>query len=136
MAVVGLLEELKVDECRDLLAGKRVGKLALATEAGLRIYPVNYTLVGDDIVFRTLPYGQIANHAVDAEVAFSVDDLDDDLRSGWHVLAVGTCRRVESAGEVKAIRAEADPEPWAVGQRILYFRIEWRDLTGRRIRAS
>lgn len=130
---MGTLEELTLDECRELLATRQVGRLALTTPAGLRIYPVNYALQGDDIVFRTLPYGEVANNAVDAQVAFSVDRLDDDLRTGWHVLAVGTCRRVETPGEVHAIRDEADPEPWAAGLRTLYFRIAWDDLTGRRI---
>jgi hypothetical protein len=134
--VVGALEELSLDECRELLAGRRVGRLGLTTPAGLRIYPVNYALHGDDIVFRTLPYGEVANNAVDAQVAFSVDQLDEDMRSGWHVLAVGTCRRVEDPGEVRMIRDESDPQPWAEGQRILYFRLTWDDLTGRRVRPS
>jgi uncharacterized protein len=130
---VGALEELTLDECRELLARRQVGRLALTTPAGLRIYPVNYTLQDDDIVFRTLPYGEVANNAVDAQVAFSVDDLDDRAHSGWHILAVGTCRRVENPGEVRMIRDEADPTPWATGQRSLYFRIPWDDLTGRRV---
>jgi uncharacterized protein len=134
--VVGALEELTVDECRELLASRRVGRLALDTPGGLRIYPLNYSMQQDDIVFRTLPYGQVANNAVDAKVAFSVDQLDDDMRSGWHVLAVGTCRRIEAPDEVRLIRDEADPEPWVAGQRTLYFRIEWDDLTGRRLHVT
>ena len=130
---MGTLEELTVDECRELLDTQQVGRLALNTPAGLRIYPVNYSMQGDDIVFRTVPYGEVANNAADSQVAFSVDDLDVDMRSGWHVLAVGTCRRVEDPGEVRMIRDESDPQPWAAGQRNLYFRLAWDDLTGRRV---
>ncbi len=133
---MGALEELTTEECRELLATAQVGRLALGTEAGLRIYPVNFALHGDDIVFRTLPYGQLADNVVDAQVAFSVDDLDRELRSGWHVLAVGVCRRVEATEEMQEVRAEADPDPWAEGQRTLFFRIVCEELTGRRVRTQ
>lgn len=130
---MGTLQELTREECRDLVAGHQVGRLALSTPAGLRIFPVSYTLQGDAVVFRTAPYGDLATHAAQAQVAFSVDDLDVDLRSGWHVMAVGTCRRVEDPDEVRSIREAADPQPWAEGRRSLYFRLTWDDLTGRRI---
>lgn len=130
---MGRLEELTPAECRELLGGRQVGRLAFSTPAGLRVYPVNYVLQGDDIVFRTLPYGEIAGNVVDAQLAFSVDDLDDEMRSGWHVLAVGTCRRVEDPDQVRLIRDESPPAPWADGQRTLYFRIACDDLTGRRV---
>jgi hypothetical protein len=106
------------------------------TEAGLRIFPVNYTVLADTIVFRTLPYGAIANSAHGAEVAFEVDDLDDELRSGWSVLAVGPCQRIEDPDMVRMIRSTDDPEPWASGQRNLYFQVSWTDVTGRRVGAS
>jgi nitroimidazol reductase NimA-like FMN-containing flavoprotein (pyridoxamine 5'-phosphate oxidase superfamily) len=131
--VVGRLEELAQAECRELLGRRQVGRLAFGTAAGLRIYPVNYVVRDDSIVFRTLPYGELADHVVDAQVAFSVDELDDEMRSGWHVLAVGTCRRVEEPGEVRLIREESPPTPWAEGQRTLYFRLAWDELTGRRV---
>lgn len=131
--MVNEIVELTVEECLELLETQRVGRVGLVTEAGLRIFPVNYTVFEDTIVFRTLPYGVIANSAHGAEVAFEVDDLDDELRSGWSVLAVGRCTRVEDPDTVRLIRAERDVEPWAAGQRILYFQVSWVDLTGRRV---
>ena len=130
---VGTLEELTPQACHDLVARHQVGRLALATPDGLRIYPVSYVLRDDAVVFRTTPYGEIAHHAPDAQVAFSVDDLDVDLRSGWHVLLVGTCRRIEDPEEVRAIREVSDPEPWAQAQRTMYFRLTYDEATGRRV---
>jgi nitroimidazol reductase NimA-like FMN-containing flavoprotein (pyridoxamine 5'-phosphate oxidase superfamily) len=127
------LMELTTEECLSLLGRRKVGRIALSTPAGLRIYPVNYAVHQDRIVFRTLPYGEIANNAHDADVAFQIDDMRDDLQQGWSVLAVGRCRRVEDPEEVRVIREEADPAPWAGGQRILYFRLDWTDLTGRQV---
>lgn len=127
------LQDLTVDECLSLLRQRVAGRIALQTPGGLRILPVNYALFGDAIVFRTLPYGEIANNAHEAEVAFQIDLLDDEHERGWSVLAVGTCHRVDDPGEVSQIRAEWDPLPWADGQRNLYFRIDWTQLTGRQL---
>ncbi len=131
--MAGHLEELGDAQCRDLLAQRRVGRVALTTPGGLRIYPVNYAISGDALVFRTLPYGELAEHAVDAPIAFSVDELDEELRSGWTVLAVGTCRRIEDPREVQELRGGDGPEPWAAGQRTLYLSLTWDELTGRRV---
>lgn len=125
--------DLTAEECLQLLGTKVVGRIAVVTPAGLRIFPVNYALWGDRIVFRTLPYGVIANNAHGAEVAFEIDDHDEELTRGWSVLAAGPCTRVEDPDDVRQIRSEADPIPWAEGQRILYFRIDWTDLTGRTV---
>jgi len=127
------LIDLTADECLDLLHTKKLGRIALATPAGLRIFPVNYVMHGDAIVFRTVPYGIIANNAHGAKVAFEVDDVDEELRSGWSVLASGPCRRMEDSSEVRQVRDHDDPVPWAEGTRILYFRLDWTDLTGRQL---
>lgn len=127
------LVELTTDECLSLLGGHEAGRIALNTPGGLRILPVNYAMFGDAIVFRTLPYGEIANNAHAAEVAFQIDDLDHDLKRGWSVLAVGVARRVDDPDEVRLIREEWDPTPWAAGQRNLYFKLDWSQLSGRQV---
>jgi nitroimidazol reductase NimA-like FMN-containing flavoprotein (pyridoxamine 5'-phosphate oxidase superfamily) len=127
------MTELTLDECLRLLRTKRLGRIGLSTPAGLRILPVNYVLHQAAIVFRTLPYGVIANSAHGAQVAFEVDDVDEDLQSGWSVLASGPCRRIEDPAEVRLVREEDDPTPWAEGLRNLYFRLQWEDLTGRQV---
>lgn len=125
------LVELTPEECLSLLSKHSVGRLAMVTPGGLRIYPVNYALFGDTVVFRTLPYGEIANAAHGAEVAFQIDELDTDLRRGWSVLVVGKASKVEDPGMVRMIKQEWDPEPWAAGQRNLYFQVQWSMIGGR-----
>lgn len=127
------LIELTTEECLSLLETKQVGRIGVVTPGGPMIFPVNYTVSDDTIVFRTLPYGVIANNAHEAEVAFEVDDLDEAMHEGWSVLATGRGRRLEDPDEVRLIRQELDPEPWAAGQRNLYFRIEWTNLSGRQL---
>jgi nitroimidazol reductase NimA-like FMN-containing flavoprotein (pyridoxamine 5'-phosphate oxidase superfamily) len=125
--------ELSEHECRALLRTKSVGRIALHVDGGLRIFPLSYVLDGDAIVFRTLPYGAIAQVAYGNEVAFEVDDLDEEDHTGWSVLALGRCRRIEDADDVQALRAGNDPEPWVGGSRSLYYRIDVTGITGRQV---
>src|SRR3954452_16477567 len=95
------VEDLTVEECLRLLETKRIVRIGLTTDVGPQIFPVNYVLSEDQrIVFRTLPYGVIANHAHEAAVAFEVDDLDEDTQSGWSVLATGPCSRIADPTDV------------------------------------
>lgn len=125
--------ELTVEECLSLLRTRVAGRIAMTTPSGLGIFPVNYSIVDDRIIFRTLPYGVIANSVHGTEVAFQIDHTDEDQQRGWSVLAVGTCTRVEDPADVRRIKEEWDPEPWAAGQRNLYFWVDWRNLTGRQV---
>lgn len=127
------LIELTVEECLSLLRTRTVGRIGVVTPAGPVIFPVNYSLSDDAVVFRTLPYGVIANNAHEADVAFEVDSLDESMQQGWSVLATGRSHRIEDPAEVRMIREDLDPEPWVDGQRNLYFRVEWTDLSGRQL---
>lgn len=127
------LVELTTEECLSLLRTRTVGRIGVVTPSGPVIFPVNYSLSDDTVVFRTLPYGVIANNAHEADVAFEVDSLDETMQEGWSVLATGRSHRIEDPAEVRMIREELDPEPWVDGQRNLYFRIEWTDLSGRQL---
>ncbi len=47
------LEVLERHECLRLLASQPVGRVAVVVDAWPMIFPVNYALDGDSIVFRT-----------------------------------------------------------------------------------
>jgi hypothetical protein len=125
--------DLAYQDCVNLLSAGVVGRVGLATDEGPEILPVNYALAGNAIVFRTVPYGRIAEYAADREICFEVDHVDYDHHTGWSVLAVGKGKLVEDPEEIQLIREVWDPRPWASGQRILYVKLEWRALSGRRI---
>ena len=125
--------ELSSSECLRLLTQKSVGRIAFATENGLRIFPVNYVLRDRSIILRTTAYGVIARSIRGAEVAFQVDELDEQLRQGWSVLAVGHCERLEDAAVLHEVRQTQAPDPWVGGTRELYFSIGWQGLSGRRL---
>jgi uncharacterized protein len=125
--------ELTVEECLELLEGGVVGRVALATPVGPRIVPLNYAMHEQAIVFRTSPYSELGTYGWNTDLAFEIDQLDFDHHQGWSVVAVGRAQLVDDPDEVRRIRADWDPRPWAGGQRNLYMKLVWRQLTGRRL---
>jgi nitroimidazol reductase NimA-like FMN-containing flavoprotein (pyridoxamine 5'-phosphate oxidase superfamily) len=87
--------DLPYATCRALLAGGVVGRVALATPAGPRIFPVNYSAVDEAVVFRTAPYSVLGTYAWRSALAFEVDHLDYGYQRGWSVVATGHGQRVE-----------------------------------------
>lgn len=128
--------ELTEPECQDLLRSKQVGRLGFTTSEGPQIIPVNYVYDDDAITFRTAAYNNIALHVPGQRVAFEVDEVDDFLRAGWSVLAVGNAEHVESPqGSGRSPGRNDSPEPWAPGVRVLHIRISSIKLTGRRVQS-
>ncbi len=124
--------ELSRSECAELLSSHGVGRLAVATELGPTIVPVNYSVVDDAIVFRTAR-GATPSLADGCPVAFEVDRIDDVFSQGWSVLARGYARTVTDLGEKRRLAERAHSRPWAGGRRDLWVRIEPYAVTGRRI---
>lgn len=126
-------EELSYAKCRELLSGGIFGRVAICTPAGPRVFPVNYSVVSEAIVFRTAPYGAVASQDWGIPVAFEVDHVDYADHKGWSVVAVGHAHRVDDPEEVARIQRTWDPRPWAGESRNLYVRLPWDELTGRRL---
>lgn len=132
---MGVLRELSVDECVELLAANLVGRAAICTPTGPYVVPVNYSVVkGDEsLVFRTTPYSVLGTYGWAGEIAFEVDHIDAERHEGWSVLVIGPGEMVEGVDEMEKIRWAHEPHPWADGIRPLYIRLRWREITGRRI---
>jgi nitroimidazol reductase NimA-like FMN-containing flavoprotein (pyridoxamine 5'-phosphate oxidase superfamily) len=125
--------ELSYAKCRDLLASGVFGRVALCTPSGPRIFPVNYSVVSEAVVFRTSAYGMVANHDWSSPLAFEVDHVDYADHKGWSVVAIGPAERVDDPDELDRIKRTWDPRPWAGGSRPLYVKLAWDELTGRRL---
>jgi uncharacterized protein len=130
---MGTLQELSTEECVDLLRAGLVGRAAICTPAGPHVVPVNYTVHGDAVVFRTTPYSVLGTYSWAGDIAFEIDHVDLERHEGWSVVAVGRGEMVEDVEEVEEIRWANEPRPWADGARPLIVRLRWRQITGRRI---
>jgi len=128
--------ELSLDECRALLRGDVVGRVAFTTPHGPRIVPVNYTVQDGVLEIRTTSYSELATNAPGATVAFEIDHLDRELRSGWSVVVLGLCERALDPSAAVFDPPVDLPAPWAGGNRPLLLRITAQDVTGRRVGAE
>jgi transcriptional regulator with XRE-family HTH domain len=128
------LETLTERECRRLLAAGGVGRLVFIADRRPVALPVNYRMLEGDVVFRTGEDTSLTAVSDAEPVSFEVDRVDEAMSEGWSVLVTGRLRRV-SPDEFRRLE-NLGIEPWAGGQRSVYLRIEGREVSGRRIRAS
>ena len=81
---------LSEHECREHLEPGGVGRVALHTPSGLMIYPVNFTIDGRSIVFRTTTESTFGYSVVGADVVFETDYVNFGTRQGWSVVVTGS----------------------------------------------
>ena len=127
------LEVLAEDECRRLLAEHHLGRLAIGDFGGPMIFPVNYVVDEDMVVFRTDPGSKLDTAAERELVAFEVDAADEATRTGWSVVVHGALAEVTDPGDLERLRA-LPLYPWAPGEKTRYVRVRPASVTGRRIR--
>jgi len=82
------LDLIPYHECLQLLGTEEVGRIAVVLDGRPEVFPVNYMVDGDRIMFRT-EAGTKLSGATRAPVVFEVDHLDPVTRSGWSVVMHG-----------------------------------------------
>ncbi|GAA3993438.1 pyridoxamine 5'-phosphate oxidase family protein [Thermobifida alba] len=126
------LEVLTREECLRLLAEAPIGRIVFTDQALPAVQPVNFTMLGTDIVVRTSPESKLAQATRDTVVAFEVDDYDVATRTGWSVMVVGIGHAVDDPEE-RAVLEALPLRSWAPGPRSHFIRIMTDIVTGRRI---
>lgn len=130
----GSLSRIARQECLALLGSRRVGRLAYVARPGVPdVVPVNYALHGDDVLVRSGPGPKLQAADRGEVLVLQVDDVDEDARTGWSVVAAGPGRRL-SAAQQQALRGDVLPETWATGPRHAVIRIQMARVEGRRLR--
>jgi len=127
------LEILPRSECLRLLESRPVGRLAVTRHALPAILPVNYRLVGEDVVFATGTGSKSLSVDRQQVVAFEVDDFDAATRWGWSVLVVGVLRRIPAGGHQWHEVREWCAEPWVGRHATELVRLGTERLSGRRL---
>ncbi|MGW5425234.1 helix-turn-helix domain-containing protein [Streptomyces sp. NPDC003943] len=126
------LTELSDPECRRLLGTHGVGRIAFTTADGPVVFPVNYEIARDEVVFMTAPDAAPARTA-GTEIAFETDHVDEAFSQGWSVLVVGPVRRVADESEARRLRESLHTNPWAGKGRDTVMVLSPRRVSGRRI---
>lgn len=131
----GSIRTLDPDECRELLAVNRVGRVAFIDEGRINLLPVNYLFASDQVFVRTSPESALAQLSEgNQEVAFETDYQDSLYRSGWSVLVQGAA--TEASDEQVAILGQTGPAPWVPGEREVLLAISLDRIEGRRVRGA
>lgn len=128
------LTDLSSDECWALVTAHRpaLGRVAFTDGEHLVVYPMNYAVTGRTVYLRTDPSSTLTTAAGDQEVAFEVDDVDDEWERGWSVLMQGTLHEVVDDAELERNR-ELHLRTWAPGDRLHLLRLDVEHVSGRRI---
>jgi nitroimidazol reductase NimA-like FMN-containing flavoprotein (pyridoxamine 5'-phosphate oxidase superfamily) len=126
------LEVMDRVECRQLLDGQGVGRIAGTVDGRPVILPINYVVFGDAVLVRARRGGALDRITRNIVVAFEIDGSDRVYHEGWSVLVVGRSAHVTDPAELERLQG-LRLLPWAGEGRDLFIRIFLDDVTGRRI---
>ncbi len=133
----GLFGSISEDECRELLAVGVIGRVAFHSSAGLQLIPLNYFYSDGGIYLRVDANSVLAELENGSdEVAFEVDYHDDLIKRAWSIMVQGSISAVTDPEELEALHDQRRMQPWALGERTLYLRIEPVTITGRAVKRN
>src|SRR5579864_625394 len=95
-------------DCWQMLNTQIIGRIASVADDRIEIFPVNYSVDQQTIVFRTNVGRKLAGLAA-GEVAFEVDAVDSETRTGWSVVVHGTVSDVTRLAQDE----RKEGAPWA-----------------------
>ena len=117
--------------CWERLRRTSIGRLGVHHDDKPAIYPINYLVDGESIVFRTKRDSKIGHAPLLERVAFEIDGFEPAQGSAWSVLIKGFGRFVDSVPEIE--NADKLPlYPWVDADRSEWVRIVPVEITGRR----
>ena len=125
------LEELTSEDCLLLLRSHELGRVGFQFDEQPIIFPVNYRLLANGVVFRTAPGTKLKAAMLRSRVAFEVDEADASGPSGWSVLVVGRAAEVTDPASLQEAE-RLGVSPWAPGSRDHFVVIHAEEVSGRR----
>lgn len=125
----GGIIELDPADCWQLLRSTSLGRIAVSAAGTVDIFPLNYAVDDETIVFRTAPGTKLLELAINDRVAFEIDGHDD--REAWSIVVKGVAERMERQSEMDAAES-LGLTPWIPTLKYRWVRIRPTDVTGRR----
>jgi hypothetical protein len=128
-------EVLTDTACWERLRRTSVGRLATESDGQPDIFPINFVLDGESIVFRTKPGTKLAASAGLQRIAFEIDGYEPQRGTAWSVVVKGRARTVDGMHE----QFEVDRLPlfpWVTFDKPVFVRIIPIEVTGRRFTIS
>ncbi|NUS36903.1 MAG: pyridoxamine 5'-phosphate oxidase family protein [Pseudarthrobacter sp.] len=129
------VQNLEHHECWALLRTVSVGRLAVLVDGRPDIFPVNFTVDGGTLVFRTSQGTKLSAATGDAPVAVEADGVDPNTGMAWSVVIKGTAALVRSTEEVLET-SRLYLFPWQAGRKDAFVRVTPDSVTGRRFKVT
>ncbi|MDT0168642.1 pyridoxamine 5'-phosphate oxidase family protein [Pseudarthrobacter sp. BRE9] len=129
------VQNLEHHECWALLRTVSVGRLAVLVDGRPDIFPVNYTVDGGTLVFRTGQGTKLSAASGDAAVAVEADGVDPETSLAWSVVIKGTAALVKSTEDVLET-SRLYLFPWQAGKKDAFVRITPDSVSGRRFQVT
>jgi nitroimidazol reductase NimA-like FMN-containing flavoprotein (pyridoxamine 5'-phosphate oxidase superfamily) len=129
------LERLDEAECLRLLRSAALGRVGVHIGDSPAILPVNYGVLGNDVVFRTAPGTKLSAALMGVQLAFEVDHIDVETDTAWSVLVVGYAEEIRDEDTLARIGA-LGLQSWSPEHLAFVVRIRARQITGRRVPSS
>ncbi len=120
---------LSLGECWQLLSGESLGRLATSIGGQPEIFPVNFVVQNQTVLFRSAEGTKLVTTVINNVVAFEADGHDDI--GGWSVVVKGKAHVLELAADIQEAEA-ADLRPWVATIKLRFVRIVPSEITGRR----
>jgi nitroimidazol reductase NimA-like FMN-containing flavoprotein (pyridoxamine 5'-phosphate oxidase superfamily) len=125
---------LQANDCWKLLLGDSVGRLAVWVNDHPEIFPVNYKVDHESLVFRTGPGTKLAS-ALGKQVALEADGADTDRGVAWSVVVKGKATALHRTPELMETLGRL-LFPWETGTKDHFIRIVPESVSGRRFKIA
>jgi uncharacterized protein len=125
------VEVLDASACWDLLREVSVGHLALLVDGHPEIFPVNYKVDHQSVVFRTGEGTKLQAAAGPTAVALEADGTDQEKRTAWSVQVKGHAVVLEPSPDLMT-GVGLTLFPWQAGHKDHFVRIIPTAVSGRR----
>ena len=112
-----------------------MGRLAVLADGQPDIFPINYTVDGGTLVFRTGEGTKLAGATGGANVALEADGVDATTGLAWSVVVKGAAAAVTGTEQILDTAA-LYLFPWQAGRKDAFVRVTPGTITGRRFKVT
>lgn len=121
---------LDASVCWLLLRSTEVGRIAVSVADHPDIFPINFVVDHDTVVFRTAEGSKLAAAVISPNVAFEADGYEPDSGEAWSVVVKGRAQEIKGFDFVEDTAFPLFP--WHAGPKHRFVRIVPEDISGRR----
>ncbi len=129
------VERLSEHECWTLLGEARFGRLATSAIREVDIFPINFVVDRQTIVFRTAEGTKLLEMVIADAVAIEADHRDPSAQEAWSVVAKGSAEVLQTFSAIYAAE-QLGIRPWVDGPKDRFVRVRVDSISGRRFRAA